>query len=205
MLTGVYETLRSAGRELVLELGGRPSLAARVDELREAARCLAEDQGSGDAQRETARRGLVYLEQDTAADRLFDLGDLRLRGERAASYEEARRRVEQAALDELAAADRDLLQELLAGFAAAQQGGQDGRRSTSPPPKTAICSRSPSPDSLPPTRGGRIANQRSTSKISSCGPATFPATTTRSASGSSCVSARSWSTIFRTRTACSAS
>jgi ATP-dependent helicase/nuclease subunit A len=125
MLTGVYETLRSAGRELVLELGEHPSLAARVDEFREAARCLTEDDGSGDAQRETARQALAYLEPDTTADRLFDLGDLRLRGERAASYEEARRRLEQTALDELAAADRDLLQELLAGFATAYQEGKD--------------------------------------------------------------------------------
>ncbi len=125
MLTGVYETLRSAGRELVLELGEHPSLAARVDEFREAARCLTEDDGSGDARRETARQALVHLEPDAAADRLFDLGDLRLRGERAASYEEARRRLEQTALDELAAADRDLLQELLAGFATAYQEGKD--------------------------------------------------------------------------------
>jgi ATP-dependent helicase/nuclease subunit A len=125
MLTGVYETLRSAGRELVLELGEHPSLAARVDEFREAARCLAEDEGSGDAHRETARQALAYLESDATADRLFDLGDLRLRGERAATYEEARRLVEQAALDELAAADRDLLQELLAGFATAYQEGKD--------------------------------------------------------------------------------
>src|SRR6266567_3942322 len=125
MLTGVYETLRSAGRELMLELGEHPGLAARVDEFREAARCLTEDGGSGDAQRETARRALAYLEPDATADRLFDLGDLRLRGERAASYEEARRLVEQAALDELAAADRDLLQELLTGFAAAYQEGKD--------------------------------------------------------------------------------
>src|SRR5439155_14239718 len=50
---------------------------------------------------------------------------LRLRGERAATYEEARRAVEQAALDELAAADRDLLQELLTAFAAAYQEGKD--------------------------------------------------------------------------------
>jgi ATP-dependent helicase/nuclease subunit A len=125
MLTGVYETLRSAGRELVLELGERRSLTARVDELREAARCLAEDERSGEAQRETARRTITHLEQDSAADRLFDLGDLRLRGERAASYEEARKRVEQAALDGLAAADRDLLQELLTGFAAAYQEAKD--------------------------------------------------------------------------------
>src|SRR5881397_2606187 len=125
MLTGVYETLRSAGRELVLELGEHPSLAARVDEFREAARCLTEDDGSGEAHRETARQALAYLEPDGTADRLFDLGDLRLRGERAASYEEARRRLEQAALDELAAADRDLLQDLLTEFAVAYQEGKD--------------------------------------------------------------------------------
>jgi ATP-dependent helicase/nuclease subunit A len=125
MLTGVYETLRSAGRELVLELGERPSLSGRVEELREAARCLADDDGAGDLVRETARQAVALLDTDTRADRLFDLPDLRLRGERAASYEEARRRVEQAALDELAAADRDLLQELLSTFAAAYQEGKD--------------------------------------------------------------------------------
>jgi len=125
MLTGVYETLRSAGRELVLELGERPSLSGRVEELREAARCLADDDGAGDLVRETARQAVALLDTDTRADRLFDLPDLRVRGERAASYEEARRRVEQAALDELAAADRDLLQELLSAFAAAYQEGKD--------------------------------------------------------------------------------
>ena len=125
MLTGVYETLRSAGRELVLELGKGPSLGARVEELREAAQCLVDDREATDDMRETARQALAQVEADTRPDRLFDLGDLRLRGERAATYEEARRSVEQAALDELAAADRDLLQELLTGFAAAYQEGKD--------------------------------------------------------------------------------
>jgi ATP-dependent helicase/nuclease subunit A len=125
MLTGVYETLRSAGRELVLELGEHASLVERVNEFREAARCLAEDEGSGDAQREMARLALGYVEPDAHADRLFDLSDLKLRGERAATYEEARKLLEQTALDELAAADRDLLQELLVGFAAAYQEGKD--------------------------------------------------------------------------------
>src|SRR5438094_10333050 len=37
MLTGVYETLRSAGRDLVLELGERPQFDAKVTELRDAA------------------------------------------------------------------------------------------------------------------------------------------------------------------------
>ena len=125
MLTGVYETLRSAGRELVLELGDHASLVERVNEFREAARCLAEDEGSADAQRETARLALGYVEPDAHADRLFDLGDLKLRGERASTYEETRKLLEQTALDELAAADRDLLQELLAGFAVAYQEGKD--------------------------------------------------------------------------------
>jgi ATP-dependent helicase/nuclease subunit A len=110
MLTGVFETLRSAGRELVLELGERRSLRACVEEFREAARCLGEE---------------LVLDEDLRPEQLLDLGDLRRRGERAASYEEARKSVEQAALDELAAADRELLQELLTAFAAAYQEAKD--------------------------------------------------------------------------------
>jgi ATP-dependent helicase/nuclease subunit A len=125
MLTGVYETLRSAGRELVLELGERPRLEARVDELRDAANCLADDAEAGDVARETSRQALILLETDVRADRLLDLADLKLRGERAATYEEARRRLEQAALDELAAHDRDLLQGLLTAFAATYQEAKD--------------------------------------------------------------------------------
>jgi ATP-dependent helicase/nuclease subunit A len=93
----------------VLELGERPSLAACLAEFHEAARSIGED---------------ISLEGEPA-DRLLDLSDLRRRGERAAAYEEARRRLEQAALDELAAADRDLLQELLNAFADAYQEGKD--------------------------------------------------------------------------------
>jgi len=55
MLTGVYETLRSAGRELVLELGERPDLASRLAELREAAACLAAEAEATDTQRAHAR------------------------------------------------------------------------------------------------------------------------------------------------------
>ena len=43
MLTGVYETLRSAGRELVLELGERPALAEAIVRLRCEADALAAD------------------------------------------------------------------------------------------------------------------------------------------------------------------
>src|SRR6266487_999242 len=119
MLTGVYETLRSAGRELSLDIGNRAELAARVEELREAARCLADDASSTDNQRTAATQLLALLDRDTRADRLMELSGFRASGERAASYEEARRAAEHAALDEAAARDRALLQELLERFAAA--------------------------------------------------------------------------------------
>jgi len=125
MLIGVFETLRAAGRDLTLELGDGASLGARLAELRDAGGCLAEDASASDDQRSTAADAVVLAETETAADRLLDLSGLRLRGERAATYEEARRAVEQAALDELAARDRDLLQELLNGFADAYQEAKD--------------------------------------------------------------------------------
>ena len=119
MLTGVYETLRSAGRELVLELGERSSLADALALLREAAACLAADPDATETQRANAAEALGLAAPDAPAERVVDLGALRCRGERAASYEGARTAVEQAALEELAAGDRDLLQALLEGFAAA--------------------------------------------------------------------------------------
>ncbi|HEX9350018.1 MAG TPA: UvrD-helicase domain-containing protein [Gaiellaceae bacterium] len=123
MLTGVYETLRSAGRDLVLEVAARPGLDARVEELREAARCVIEDTAgmqAADTPRDSAARVLELLEHVPATERLLDLSDVAARGgprDRFASYEEARRAVEQAALDELAARDRSLLEELLRRFA----------------------------------------------------------------------------------------
>jgi ATP-dependent helicase/nuclease subunit A len=119
MLTGVHETLRAAGRPLELELGDRPGLAARVAQLDDAARCLAADDEAGETARATAVRALEVLAERTLPERLLDLGELKATGERAVSYEEARRGVEQAALDDLAARDRDLLQELLERFGAA--------------------------------------------------------------------------------------
>ncbi|MEP6910275.1 MAG: UvrD-helicase domain-containing protein [Actinomycetota bacterium] len=123
MLTGVYETLRSAGRDLVLEVVERPGLDARIEELREAARCVIEEtagMAKADTARESAARALEMLERPPASDRLIDLSDFAARGgprDRFASYEEARHAVEQAALDELAARDRGLLEELLRRFA----------------------------------------------------------------------------------------
>jgi ATP-dependent helicase/nuclease subunit A len=123
MLTGVYETLRSAGRELVLEVTERPGLDDRIEELREAARCVIEDTAGlekAEKARDSAARALELLERPPAADRLFDLSDIAARGgprELFASYERARTLVEQAALDELAARDRALLEDLLRRFA----------------------------------------------------------------------------------------
>ena len=118
MLTGVFETLRSAGRELSLEIGGRPELTERVGELREAALLLVDDAAATDNQRSAATQLLALLERDTRPDRLMELSGFRASGERAASYEDARHAAERAALDEAASRDRALLQELLEGFAA---------------------------------------------------------------------------------------
>jgi ATP-dependent helicase/nuclease subunit A len=123
MLTRVYETLRSAGRELALEVTARPGLESRLEELREAARCVVEDTDgleAAAAPRSSAARALDLLERPPSAERLLDLSDLAARGgprELFATYEEARHAVEQAALDEVAARDRALLEELLSRFA----------------------------------------------------------------------------------------
>ncbi|HEU4450023.1 MAG TPA: UvrD-helicase domain-containing protein [Gaiellaceae bacterium] len=125
MLTGVHETLRAAGRPLVLELGRRPGLAERLAELRACAAALAGEAEAGETARATAARALELLEGRSLPERLLDLGELKARGERAASYEEARLGVEQAALDELAARDRELLQELLERFGRAYRAAKE--------------------------------------------------------------------------------
>jgi ATP-dependent helicase/nuclease subunit A len=119
MLIGVYETLRAAGRELVLELGEAPPLPERLGALEDAARCLVDDAAASGAQRAAAAGVLGLLDGAPRADRLIDLSAFRGRGERAATFEEARIAAEQAALDALAARDRSLLEELLHGFAEA--------------------------------------------------------------------------------------
>jgi ATP-dependent helicase/nuclease subunit A len=117
MLTGIYETLRSAGRPLTLELGDRPPLAERVEQAREAARCLADDVDATGLQRANAARLVEVVEGPIRPERLLDLSAHNAHGERAAAYRDAKRALEQSALDELAMRDRDLLQQLLDGFA----------------------------------------------------------------------------------------
>ena len=123
MVTGAFETLRSAGRPLELELPGESELPARVEELRVAARCLL-DEGADD----TLARVLELLDAAPVAETLLDLSGYAVKGrarERYATYEEARGRVERAALDELARRDRDLLQRLLQAFAKAYRAAKD--------------------------------------------------------------------------------
>ena len=117
MLTGVYETLRSAGRPLVLELGERPSFDDALAALRTEASCLADDTEATDTQRRNAAEASRLAVDGTPPERVIDLSSLQSRGARATSYEQARKALEQAALEELAAADRDLLQDLLERFA----------------------------------------------------------------------------------------
>ncbi len=125
MLVGVYATLRSAGRELVLEPGARAGLAERVAELREAAACLVDDGRATELQRGSAQAALDLLAVTTLPERLLSLSDLKARGPRAATFVEARDAVVAAALEELAARDRELLQELLSEFAAAYAEAKD--------------------------------------------------------------------------------
>jgi ATP-dependent exoDNAse (exonuclease V) beta subunit len=116
MLTSVYETLRAAGRELDLAVAARPELGERVDELRTVASSLATDPEATDAQRRTAAELAELLGRELRPDRLMNLAGFKARGDRAAAYCDALRAVEQAALDEAAARDRALLQELLTLF-----------------------------------------------------------------------------------------
>jgi ATP-dependent helicase/nuclease subunit A len=116
MLTGVHETLRSSGLDLQLEAPGDPGLQARIEELRAAARELQSEQAA------QARR---LLEPPLGPERLLDLAELTDRSEPAEAYEEARLAVEQAALEALAARDREQLQELLLAYDRAYRSAKD--------------------------------------------------------------------------------
>jgi len=122
MLTGVHETLRSAGRPLTLELGEPGDVAVRLDALHDAARGLLGDPGATEGQAASAR---AALDLPSLPETLIDLAALRARGPRAAGFEEARKALEQAALEHAATRDRDLLQELLDLFASEYQAAKE--------------------------------------------------------------------------------
>jgi ATP-dependent exoDNAse (exonuclease V) beta subunit len=122
MLTGVYATLRSAGRPLVLEVGEPADVQERLQALREAAACLLDDPK---ATANHVAAAQAALDLPSLPETLIDLSPLRTQGPRAATFEEARKSVEQAALELTAARDRDLLQELLDLFAAEYQAAKE--------------------------------------------------------------------------------
>jgi ATP-dependent helicase/nuclease subunit A len=121
MLTGVYETLRSAGRDLTLDLGEQAGVPERLAELKATAQVLAADHDATENQLASANAALAL---GSDPEQLLDL-ELPASGDRAAEFRAARDRVQQAALEELAARDSELLPELLdlfaAEFAAAKQ------------------------------------------------------------------------------------
>ena len=126
MLVEVYATLRSAGRELVLEASGvRVLLAERIDALRDAAGGLLDDGRATEAQRGAASAALDLIAATALPERLLPLLDLKARGPRAAAFAEARDAVVATALEELATRDRELLQELLTAFADAYAEAKD--------------------------------------------------------------------------------
>jgi ATP-dependent helicase/nuclease subunit A len=113
MLTGVHETLRSSGLPLRLEAPGDLQLDARIAELRAAAEAIGQTQM------------LQYLDAAPGCEALLDLSDLRERAGDAEAYEEARHAVERAALEALAARDREQLQELLLAYDRAYRASKD--------------------------------------------------------------------------------
>jgi ATP-dependent helicase/nuclease subunit A len=121
-LIAVYERLRSAGRSLVLEPLAEPDFDVALEGLREAAQCLLDDAGATENQ-QAAARGALDLPAEP--ERLVDLKPLLARGARAASYEEARKELEQAAFGTVAARERALLQVLLGLFAAEYAAGKE--------------------------------------------------------------------------------
>jgi ATP-dependent helicase/nuclease subunit A len=114
MLTGVYETLRAAGRPLELSLGDAPALEQSIEELRAAASTRSA---------EGAARALELLDRNPPPESLLELSEYAVKGDE--DYEQARCAVEQGALNAVAARDRGLLQELLQGFERSYQGAKD--------------------------------------------------------------------------------
>ena len=131
MLTGVYETLRSAGRDLVLEIVDRPGLET-------GSRSCARRRGASSRTRPEWRRPRRRAERGACdrppgapargrpADRPLRLAARGGPRDRFASYEEARHAVEQAALDELAVRDRRSSRSSCGRFADAYAAAKEG-------------------------------------------------------------------------------
>jgi ATP-dependent helicase/nuclease subunit A len=125
MLVSVYDTLRSAGRGLELEPGELDSIDVGIAELIAEAEELAADAKATDPQRGAARDVLDLLQTTHLPERLLELPTAVTRGARAAAFNDAKAAVRSLALEELAARDRALLQELLTAFGAAYAAAKD--------------------------------------------------------------------------------
>jgi ATP-dependent helicase/nuclease subunit A len=112
MLTGVYETLRAAGRPLELSLGDAPSIDDAVERVRAAA-----------SEADPAARLVELLDRRPQPESLLDLSGFAVRGDD--DYEQARKSLEQAALNAVAARDRELLERLLQGFERAYRAAKE--------------------------------------------------------------------------------
>ena len=89
MLVTVFDTLRSAGRPLVLEQGEVEPYAEGIDELTSAARALLTDPGSSPAQRAAAEEALAIVMGETTPEGLADLESIKARGDRAVAFNAA--------------------------------------------------------------------------------------------------------------------
>jgi len=128
MIISAYETLRSAGRalELELELTRASSRAEPEAALRIEAELLAADSEAPEQSRSLARELVDLLDTRPGAEAFLHLAAFRVRRcERTEGYEQARKALEQTVWDELALHDRDLLQELLEAFDRAYRAAKD--------------------------------------------------------------------------------
>jgi ATP-dependent exoDNAse (exonuclease V) beta subunit len=112
MLTSVYETLRAAGRKLELPIGDTPGLD-------EAAARVVGAAGGGDE----AVRLVELLDRRPQPEALLDLSGYAVKSDD--DYEAARKALEQAALNVVAARDRALLEGLLVAFEREYQAAKD--------------------------------------------------------------------------------
>ena len=103
----------------------RESLDDAVAALLVEAESIVADGKASDTMRSAARDVLDLLQTTRLPERLIELPEGTVRGARAAAFSDARKAVRALALEELASRDRELLQELLTGFAAAYTEAKD--------------------------------------------------------------------------------
>ena len=126
MIISAHETLRSAGRALELDLEAASPGVSPEPALRAEAEALAADAEAPEQTRDRARELALLLDSHPGAEVFLHLAAFKVRRcDRTEAYEQARNALEQAAWDELALHDRDLLQELLAAFDRAYRAAKD--------------------------------------------------------------------------------